>query len=1752
MNMSYFELSAIQKRQHLDGTTIADFTTKIVQLDYTDHVALYKRLIEIVLKHDSLRIETIQLPEFELPLLKLVEPIDSIDAPSLGEWGSIGNIHFKITCEDIKRYKLELKIPVLFCDSYGINLLLKEISSTAFEKENEFGYQHFATWQNDRLKEIDLEECSFWQKHSQIYDNSSYPIRPNATSKEKFSYSRYILPNSSVIHTALQGLSRAIGFSEKECALILWIALLSKNTGNRKISIGLSSSGRIFDELNSLVGSMTCRIPFTVDIAETDLFKTLGESVRSSTDSLVEQLDAFDPVSNNGNLSPYEVGFTFNELNAENVEITHFETHDFSCNLDLNVLQTKNTSEISMAYNANLYTEESIEILSQQFELILTESLTKKDKPLALWKCITKEHSEISRIFNNPVTVSREKTVTERFEEIVAQYPDQIAVVDSYQNWSYQTLLNRSKEFALTLHESEGSAIAIYLDPSAAIPLTLLATLYAGKSYVPIAPGTPEKRLHYIIEDAKIDLIISERKYKNELANITGIVRFVDDPIMQSSNNLNSYSKPAESVYHIYTSGTTGMPKGVSISHNGLLNYTQWLSNKFNINNNHKSALLTSYAFDLGYTAFWGCLLNGATLFIPGEACISNPKHLLSYIQENELTFLKVTPGILDIWYAENPKGLSSCKKLSHIFSGGEAFDISGLKDFAKTNPTATLINHYGPTETTIGCVAKIFSAADLLGFSTNITIGKPIDNMRAILLNDNGEILPPGLEGQLFISGPGLASTYIGREDLWDEKCRTISSYPGIKWYDTGDRATWTPDGELIFQGRKDTELKVHGYRVNLTEIESILRKHPAISNAAIYQNIDQQNRLEALLIPTGNASAINRFCKIEKETDDQWHLLPDGGLLFEVNRAETQFMYDELCNDNVYFRNGIQINERDTIVDIGGNIGMFGLACLKQQKDLRLFSVEPSPQAFACLEKNSKIYSDNWSVFPVAIGATEGQCNLTIYKHHSLLNTLKPNTQEDQDLLLQLAIARYKDDLDAGSEEALRKITQTQLLAETVSCQMRTLSELMHTEKINRIDLLKIDVQRAELDVLNGISANDWTKIKQIVMEVQDDDGRLNTCMELLKNNGFEVTCQQENDFAKSDRYLIYARSKTKTSNKIDGKMNPAGGIVSYSPHQLSEELKSLLSAYLPEVHHPAVLHFTDELPLNKNGKIERAKLSTHPSTIFASDKTQPSSPIDIEIAEIWETVLNVNRVYLEDNFFDLGGHSLKSVHIINQIRIRFDADLSMADLLRNPSFRNFSAVVVSKLIDQKKSGEMDENLFSIPLLPMQKQIWFLTQLDNASTAYNMIRAVAINGSVHIESLEIALRGLITKHEALRTVFEPGKVIKQKILAVDAALEKFQLSLKNVLPEIFTNELNSHIETEKSKPFRLESNLPFRATLLTSTTNDAALILASHHIVCDGVSFEIILADLWEFYAKEIKGNLIPIISTVSYRKSIWAIQDRIQQQHIASIAYWTDNFSRKWEELNLPIDRERPNELNFKGEQHTVQLPQLMNEKIEQIALDCGVSTYVLSVAILKVLLKHWTGSSEITIGSTVSGRDLELVEKQVGYFANTVVLRDFLEETTPFPTFLSAIADTVLNAIQFPFIELEHIVDQSELIRRNGVAVLFDVGFTWYMHESAQDPNVLLEPYNLTINALTISDPPARSDLWFFAHKQEGILTWDIIYNKSLFEPKTIKDLGELLLKIFDEIIKNPKKPLSDYLNNRSIVQENINPNYELNL
>lgn len=458
----------------------------------------------------------------------------------------------------------------------------------------------------------------------------------------------------------------------------------------------------------------------------------------------------------------------------------------------------------------------------------------------------------------------KDKNVIQLFEEQARKTPDAIAVVFGETRISYRELDERSNDLSCRLSATGtlSEITAIYVHPSAEMVIGILGILKSGSAFLPLDPNHNPRRIESVLEDSSCALLVTQAQLVNDLSfDGTKIVVDINKPVVNSEKNFPGNA--GELLYVMYTSGSTGKPKGVKIAHRNLVNYNTWLVHKTGVSSSDKLLLSTSYAFDLGYTLFFSSLLTGAELHvIPRETYLS-PANLIEYIDHHKITFLKFTPTLFSMVVNASEFSSNSFKTVRLLMQGGEAINPADLARIAGTHPHIELMNHFGPTETTIGAVACLIKKDEMAEFIKRPVIGKPINNTKCYILGSSQELLSIGSKGELCISGAGVGFGYLSRDELTNEKFIPDPFEKGGRMYRTGDLARWLPNGTIEYLGRIDHQVKIRGYRVEPGEIEAHLYAHDAISRCIVTLK-EKDGRSFLVAYYTGNelaASGLRTF---------------------------------------------------------------------------------------------------------------------------------------------------------------------------------------------------------------------------------------------------------------------------------------------------------------------------------------------------------------------------------------------------------------------------------------------------------------------------------------------------------------------------------------------------------------------------------------------------------------------------------------------------------------------------------------------------------------------------------------------------------------------------------------------------------------------------------------------------------------------------------------------------------------------------
>ena len=521
--------------------------------------------------------------------------------------------------------------------------------------------------------------------------------------------------------------------------------------------------------------------------------------------------------------------------------IHNYFDNDFD--IELFIKSEEDLIMLTLSSNSKKFSEIFLKDLLNRFFLVIEQCLNNINSVVSDIKVIYPEEiSKLTENFNQTLHPSGDLSIKKSFELIANIYPNNRALVCQDVYISYKDLNIRSNQLARFLVDKgirTDDIVGIQLGNTIELIISILAIIKSGAIFLPIDESIPLERLTFISKDSSMRMLISNKDIKLEYVNtvtINSLVNLYKVIDLMESDNLEINSADESILYLIYTSGTTGTPKGVQIKNKSLKNYIQWVTDFLNITFEDRMLLISSYAFDLGYTTIFSSIFNGAELHLMDKYDYLDTDILLNYITSNQISFIKTTPSFFNA--IANSRQFIEQNMFSTVKSlllGGESINIRDIEISYDIYKNLQIVNHYGPTETTIGAIAHKIDRESFEIFKVTQTIGKPIYNTKAYILDSKLSLLPIGVPGDLYISGENLSSGYLNNEQLTKEKFISNKYENGNLMYKTGDKAALLEDGCIKFLGRADDQIKIRGYRVELGEVANQIKKLSSVSDCIV-----------------------------------------------------------------------------------------------------------------------------------------------------------------------------------------------------------------------------------------------------------------------------------------------------------------------------------------------------------------------------------------------------------------------------------------------------------------------------------------------------------------------------------------------------------------------------------------------------------------------------------------------------------------------------------------------------------------------------------------------------------------------------------------------------------------------------------------------------------------------------------------------------------------------------------------------------
>jgi amino acid adenylation domain-containing protein len=704
----------------------------------------------------------------------------------------------------------------------------------------------YAAWEAGQIQSGRLDEhLAYWKRELQGAPAAlALPTnrkRPPVSSRRGGRLRRYL---DGGLIASLEQCARDHGATLFMTLLAAWQVLMYRHSGQEDVVIGTPMANRDIPALEGVVGCLVNNVVMRGRLGGNPSFNEFLKQVKQTTlaafdhrvlpfDRLVQ---ALNPERSAGHAPIFQVLFTLMSFPIRSIAPAGL-TADF-VDLDSGISRFDLTIELSPVttgshsgefsalydYDSDLFDASTVSRMHEHFDHLLRALAANPSCPIDDLPLLgqTDESRVLAEWNATSAPHDRTRCVHQLLEASARSTPDAIAVIAGSAVVSYRMLeanANRLAHLLVRQGVARGALVAVCLERTVDIPMVLAAVLKAGAAYVPLDPTHPEERLHYILQDAEISCVVTTSSLLSIFDGVTVKTVLLDEARALLEQQLAAAPavvvQPDDLAYVIYTSGSTGRPKGVEIEHRNVVSFLEAMRRQPGLASSDRLLAVTTLAFDIAGLEIWLPLSVGATVVIASRTDVLDGARLAGLIEQHEITVLQATPASWRLLLAAGWTGKRDLKALC----GGEALpaDLAA----ALIDCTGELWNMYGPTETTIwSTVGRVSDATE------TITIGRPIVNTQTFILETSGQLVPAGVVGELCIGGEGVARGYRRRPELTAEKFVPVKLPDGrtVRLYRTGDLAHFRGDGELELLGRRDHQVKVRGYRVELGEIEAVL----------------------------------------------------------------------------------------------------------------------------------------------------------------------------------------------------------------------------------------------------------------------------------------------------------------------------------------------------------------------------------------------------------------------------------------------------------------------------------------------------------------------------------------------------------------------------------------------------------------------------------------------------------------------------------------------------------------------------------------------------------------------------------------------------------------------------------------------------------------------------------------------------------------------------------------------------------------
>jgi len=1234
-------------------------------------------------------------------------------------------------------------------DGWSMGVLIKEVGALyrAFIEDEPsplaelpVQYADFAVWQRQWLSgEVFETHWGYWRRQL----GGELPVLNLPTDKprpevQSFRGSSQSLQLPVPIAEALNALSKREGVTLFMLLLAAFKALLSRYTEQTDIVIGSPIANRNRVELEGLIGFFANTLALRTDLAGNPTFRELVRRVRAVAleayahqdmpfEQLVEQMQPERTMSRN---PLFQVMFQMEntpreELPLPGLVLSPVEVERVTTQFDLSfdVMENEEGLVVIAEYSTDLFNETTISSMLRRWRILLEGIIANPETRLDELPLLTDaEREQLLGGWNETRKVDR--SLPELFEEQVAARPGALALVSDKEQMTYAELNQRADQLAQQLRAlgvGPEVLVGLSIERSLELVIGILGILKAGGAYVPLDPSYPRERLQFMIDDAKPAVLLTQSGLSSILPETEAAVLFVGergqaplpDLFISETPEIDHEPKqrtgqeeglaPARSVdnsaYVIYTSGSTGRPKGVAVSHQSLVNHSLAVAAAYGLTEDDRVLQFASISFDVAAEEIFSALLSGASIFLPRERVIDS-LGLLRLIEDEKLSVLNLPAPLWHSWVRElaaTERGVPQGLRLRLLIVGSEKVSLEAFEAWRQFAPGCRLINAYGTSETTI--TSTLYEPeANVAGAS--LPIGRPIANTRVYVLDHRLQPVPPGLPGELYIGGTGVARGYYVRPGLTAERFipDPFAVEAGARMYRTGDRARFLSTGDLEFLGRSDQQLKVRGYRIEPGEIESALKRHPAVEEALVLAREDATGDKQLVAYVTQSAEASKSLAtslnsELEEEQLSQWQIVHDDEIFNQTAPlADPTFNISGWISS--YTGEPIPAEEMREWVDDAVD---------------RILSLEPKRVLeIGC---GTGLLLFNLAPHCVRYVGTDFSPAALSYVRQQLPN-------DDKVVLLERRADDFRD-IEPNSFDTVILNSVVQYFPSVVYL-LRVLEDAVRATRsggfvfvgdVRSLPLLEAFHTSVVLAKADGSLPPE--ELQQLVRKRVADEEELildPAFFAALKEHLPRVShveilpkrARVQNEMTRF-RYQVVihvGEFKEKSEEKREWSEYANNPLQTKFARYLIPQLRNALAEQLPDYMTPASFVVLDEWPLTPGGKIDlRALPAPDSAKLQGRTLVAPRTPVEQTLAAIWSELLGLARVGIHDNFFESGGHSLLATQLISRVREKFQVEVALRQLFERPTIELFATV-----IEEAQQGR--SKLQTPAIVPIERQ--------------------------------------------------------------------------------------------------------------------------------------------------------------------------------------------------------------------------------------------------------------------------------------------------------------------------------------------------------------------------------------------------------------------------------------------------------------